>query len=163
MQIILREDVPHLGRRGDVVTVKDGYARNFLIPKGYAYRLTEGIRRQVEIESRAKAAREERERMAAERLAEKLRELGPVRFTRKGENLWAVVMEMPPGRTFTLRGVAVDPVPAASSFEVVLEATGQRLEHRVEAGELTVTLPRDIEPTAAVALRLPVGAATPSG
>jgi len=87
----------------------------------------------------------------------------PVRFTRKGENLWAVVMEMPPGRTFTLRGVAVDPVPAASSFEVVLEATGQRLEHRVEAGELTVTLPRDIEPTAAVALRLPVGAATPSG
>jgi len=111
MQIILREDVPHLGRRGDVVTVKDGYARNYLIPKGYAYRLTEGIRRQVEIESRAKAAREERERAAAEKVAEKLRELGPVRFTRKaGEtgHLFGSVTNIDIARELESRGIEVD-------------------------------------------------------
>ncbi len=111
MQIILREDVPHLGRRGEVVTVKDGYARNFLIPKGYAYRLTEGIRRQVEIESRARAAREERERTAAEKLAAKLRDLGPVRFSRKAGDtghLFGSVTNIDIARELGTRGIEVD-------------------------------------------------------
>ena len=83
MQIILREHVDHLGRRGEVVNVADGYARNFLIPKGLAYKLTSGVRRQIEIESRAKAAKEDRERSAAEHLAAKLGDLQLIRFVRR--------------------------------------------------------------------------------
>ena len=50
MEIILREDIAHLGRIGETVQVKDGYARNFLIPYGKAYRATEGNKRQIEME-----------------------------------------------------------------------------------------------------------------
>ena len=42
MQVILKKDVQNLGETGDVITVKDGYARNFLIPKNYAEMATEG-------------------------------------------------------------------------------------------------------------------------
>jgi len=42
MDVILREDVEKLGRSGEVVTVKDGYARNFLLPRGLAYLATDG-------------------------------------------------------------------------------------------------------------------------
>lgn len=83
MQIILREDVEHLGRRGDVVKVADGYARNYLIPKSLGYRFSEGMRKQVETESRAKKSRETRERKDAETLALQLREVAVVRFTRR--------------------------------------------------------------------------------
>ena len=42
MQVILKKDVQNLGETGDVITVKDGYARNFLIPKDFAEMATEG-------------------------------------------------------------------------------------------------------------------------
>jgi large subunit ribosomal protein L9 len=53
MEVILRQDVPNLGKRGDVVRVKNGYARNYLIPKQFAMKVTPGARRQVEIERAA--------------------------------------------------------------------------------------------------------------
>ena len=52
MDVILRQDVEKLGRAGDLVTVKDGYARNYLLPKGLAYHATEGNRRRLEAEAR---------------------------------------------------------------------------------------------------------------
>ncbi len=53
MEVILRQDVPNLGKRGDVVRVKNGYARNYLIPRQFAMKVTPGARRQVEIERAA--------------------------------------------------------------------------------------------------------------
>ena len=50
MDVILREDVEKLGQAGEVVSVKDGYARNFLLPRGLAYPATEGNRRRLEAE-----------------------------------------------------------------------------------------------------------------
>ncbi len=50
MEIILREDVDHLGRIGEIVRVKNGYARNYLIPYGKAYPASAGNSRLVEIE-----------------------------------------------------------------------------------------------------------------
>jgi len=47
MELILREDVEHLGRAGDIVDVKDGYGRNFLLPQGLAYPASEGNKRRV--------------------------------------------------------------------------------------------------------------------
>ena len=66
MEIILRLDVQHLGRAGEVVKVKDGYARNYLLPKGLAYPATEGNRKRVTFEADRLARLLETEKQAAE-------------------------------------------------------------------------------------------------
>ncbi|HSD30964.1 MAG TPA: 50S ribosomal protein L9 [Gemmatimonadales bacterium] len=72
MEIILREDVQHLGRAGEVVKVKDGYARNFLLPKGLAYPATEGNKKRVTFEADRLARLRDTEKQAAEGEATKL-------------------------------------------------------------------------------------------
>ena len=72
MKIVLREDVDNLGRKGDLLDVADGYARNFLVPRGLALKATKGIVRQSESMRRNRAAREERDRGAADELAARL-------------------------------------------------------------------------------------------
>jgi large subunit ribosomal protein L9 len=72
MEIILREDVQHLGRAGEVVKVKDGYARNFLLPKGLAYPATEGNKKRVTFEADRLARLRETEKQSAEGEAAKL-------------------------------------------------------------------------------------------
>src|SRR2546428_11446396 len=62
MEIILREDVQHLGKAGAVVRVKDGYARNYLLPQGLAYPATEANKKKITFEA---------ERIAKQRAAEK--------------------------------------------------------------------------------------------
>ncbi len=57
MDVILREDVEKLGRSGEVVSVKDGYARNFLLPRGLAYPATEGNRRRLQAEQQQRDRR----------------------------------------------------------------------------------------------------------
>ncbi len=52
MKIILRKNVDNLGKIGDIVNVKDGYARNFLIPRGFAYLAKEGAIKRIEIEKK---------------------------------------------------------------------------------------------------------------
>jgi len=111
MQIILREDVNYLGKRGDVVKVADGYARNFLIPKRLAYRMTAGVRKQIESESRSKSVRDARERGRAEDFARLLAELSQLRFQRKsGEtgSLFGSVTNMDIAEELKRRGADVD-------------------------------------------------------
>lgn len=72
MEVILKQDVENLGAAGDLVSVKPGYARNYLIPQGLALRATEGNRRRFEEERRHTQRAEARERERAEELAEKL-------------------------------------------------------------------------------------------
>ena len=70
MKVILSNDVEKLGRKGDVVTVADGYARNFLIPKGFAMLASKGALKQAEVMQRARAERAEKEKAeAASRVA----------------------------------------------------------------------------------------------
>ena len=66
MEIILREDVQHLGKAGEVVKVKDGYARNYLLPKGLAYPATEGNKKKVTFEADRLAKQRAAEKTAAE-------------------------------------------------------------------------------------------------
>jgi large subunit ribosomal protein L9 len=75
VQVILREDVKGLGRKGDVVRVADGYARNFLLPRGLAAELTEGRAREKEQLQRQRERREERELQEAQELARRLESL----------------------------------------------------------------------------------------
>lgn len=73
MKIILNSDIENLGRKGDVVEVAAGYARNYLLPRRLALASTKGGLRQAEQMQRARREREERERAGAEELANKIR------------------------------------------------------------------------------------------
>ena len=68
MRIVLRDDVESLGRKGDLVDVADGYARNYLVPRGLAMKATQGVVAQAESMRRNREAREVRDRQAAEAL-----------------------------------------------------------------------------------------------
>ena len=72
MEIILREDVQHVGKAGEVVKVKDGFARNFLLPKGLAYPATEGNKKKITFEAARIMKQRAAEKDAAQGIAEKL-------------------------------------------------------------------------------------------
>ena len=72
MKIVLREDVETLGRKGDLLDVADGYARNYLVPRGLAIKATKGGVAQAEAMRRNREAREVRDRAAAQELAGRL-------------------------------------------------------------------------------------------
>ena len=69
MEVILREHVDNLGRRGEVVKVADGYARNYLLPRKLAVLATEGNKQQIERERAKFDAREQEEMKVAEAMA----------------------------------------------------------------------------------------------
>jgi large subunit ribosomal protein L9 len=72
MEIILREHVENLGKRGEIVKVADGYARNYLLPRKLALPVTEGNKRHVERERKIMETREAEERGQAEAIAARL-------------------------------------------------------------------------------------------
>ena len=72
MEVILRTDVPKLGKAGDIVKVKDGFARNYLIPKGLAIPANQKTIKALENQRKVILAKAERERRKAQSLAEKL-------------------------------------------------------------------------------------------
>jgi len=72
IEVILREDVKTLGRAGEMVRVKPGYARNYLLPQGLAFEATEGNKKRIAAESRARASRNEAEQGEAQRIADTL-------------------------------------------------------------------------------------------
>jgi large subunit ribosomal protein L9 len=69
MRIVLRDDVDNLGKKGDLVDVADGYARNFLVPRGLALKASAGSQKQADAMRRNREVRESREREAAQALA----------------------------------------------------------------------------------------------
>jgi large subunit ribosomal protein L9 len=73
VKVILAKDVEEVGRKGDVVTVADGYARNFLVPKGFAIIATKGALRQAE---QMRKAREEHERKLRDEAAARVEVFG---------------------------------------------------------------------------------------
>ncbi|MGH9150363.1 MAG: 50S ribosomal protein L9, partial [Acidimicrobiales bacterium] len=72
MKILLRADVASLGHRGDIVEVSDGYARNYLIPKGQAMVATSGLVAQAAAMRRARDLKDARDRQGAEAAARRL-------------------------------------------------------------------------------------------
>jgi large subunit ribosomal protein L9 len=69
MKIVLRDDVDNLGKKGDIVDVADGYARNYLVPRGLALRANKGMQKQADAMRRNREVRDTREREAARALA----------------------------------------------------------------------------------------------
>ncbi|MET8864555.1 50S ribosomal protein L9 [Nonomuraea sp. NPDC004580] len=86
MKLILTNEVSGLGTPGDVVEVKDGYGRNYLIPRGYAMRWTRGAEKQIETIRKARDAREIRDLGTAKEVAGQLGALRVRLTTRAGES-----------------------------------------------------------------------------
>lgn len=75
MEIILKQDIPNLGFKDDIVTVKDGYARNCLVPKGYAIMAIGAEKKKLAETLKQRAYKEEKIKKEAEKIAEKLQGL----------------------------------------------------------------------------------------
>jgi large subunit ribosomal protein L9 len=86
MQIILLDDVEHLGEKGEVHEVADGYGRNYLIPQGLARVATDGAVRQLQDEQRQQARKEAAKKGEAEQLREELEDMQVVFTAKVGED-----------------------------------------------------------------------------
>lgn len=110
IELILRESVPSLGKAGDLVRVKPGYARNFLLPNRLAFEATEGNKKRIAAESKARATRDAAERAEAQAYATKL-ETVELAFTAKaGEDgkLFGSVTSADIAAALEAKGFAVD-------------------------------------------------------
>ena len=85
MVIILNRDVKGTGKAGEIVKVSDGYARNMLLPKGYATEATEGNVRNLEKQKALMEQKRAEDKAAAQKTAEKLAEAKIVIKTKSGE------------------------------------------------------------------------------
>ena len=85
MEIILREHVEHLGKRGEIVKVSDGYARNYLLPRKLALPATDGNKKHVERERKIMETRESEEKGQAEGIASRLNAIDIVIARRVGD------------------------------------------------------------------------------
>ena len=110
MKIILRADVENLGRLGDVVTVKAGYGRNYLLPQGLAMLVTPGNLKAFELERKKLQARMDALRAAADDIAGKLEGLVLPIVMRVGDNdkLYGSVTTAIIGDALTAQGIEVD-------------------------------------------------------
>jgi large subunit ribosomal protein L9 len=97
MQVILRQNVENLGQIGDIVNVKPGYARNYLIPRSYAYVATPGAIKALEFEKRKWAKQQAQFKAEAETLAAKFAELQvsiPMKVGEEGKLYGSVTSQM---------------------------------------------------------------------
>ena len=144
VQVILREPVDHLGRRGDVVRVAPGYARNYLLPRRLALPVTEANRRQVERERVVADARDQAEKESAEAFAARLNQVVCVIARRVGE-------------TETLYGSVTAADVAASLLEQSFEIDRRKIqlaEPLKRLGEHPVAIKVHREVTAEVTVRI---------
>lgn len=131
MQIILQEDVEKLGTRGQVVEVKEGYARNFLLPRKLALEASAGNLKRLEKMRAVFAKKEATERADAEKLAELLASVS-LEFTRRAgdtDQLFGSVTSADVSEALAARGFTVDkrkvvlpePIKTVGEFEVPLK------------------------------------------
>lgn len=139
VQVILKKDVADLGHAGDLVTVKPGYARNYLIPQGMAFLATEGNLRRFEEERRQIEQAAERDRENASQMAGRL----------EGQSLTFKVRAGEEGRLFgSVTSADIADSLAAEGLEVDRRII--RLEDPIkELGvyDVTIRLHADVEPT----------------
>ncbi len=110
MEIILLQDVEKLGKQGDIKTVKDGYGRNYLIPRGFAERATPGKLKMVRERQAAQRARHDKLVAEAEARAQQLRGLRVDIEVHAGESgrLFGSVTSQAVAEALAKHGVAVD-------------------------------------------------------
>jgi large subunit ribosomal protein L9 len=131
MEVILREHVDNVGRRGEVVKVADGYARNFLLPRKLALLVTEGNKKQIEREKVKFDAKELEEQKSAEAVAARLAGV-EIQIARKvGEHdvLFGSVTSADIAEALAAKGVEIDrrklhlvePIKKLGEFQVPIK------------------------------------------
>ncbi len=109
-KILLREDIENLGGRGEVVKVKAGYARNYLLPKGIATLATKGNVKQIDRERESLLKKAATEKSTAEAQAEQMRNIS-LQFERKageGGTLFGSVTSMDVAEALQAKGYEID-------------------------------------------------------
>ncbi len=153
MEVILRDHVENLGRRGEIVKVAAGYARNFLLPRKLALLATEGNKKQIERERAKFEAKEADERKVVEAIAARLSSVEVVIARRVGdtEALYGSV---------TSSDIA--DVLAAKGFEIDRRKL-QLAEPIKKVGEVDVPVKLHRDVTATIKVKVvPEGAAAPA-
>jgi len=128
MKVILRQNYSQLGNIGDVVDVKNGFARNFLIPRSIAFRATEGNLKALEQEKKQLARKEEKVVQDSEKLAAQLGSVSLTITMKVGEDdkLFGAVTSQMIADSLTEKGYSIDkriieleePIKTLGIFEV---------------------------------------------
>ncbi|MCH7766174.1 MAG: 50S ribosomal protein L9 [Acidobacteria bacterium] len=147
MEVILREDIQELGSKGDIVTVKDGYARNYLLPQKLALLATTGTRKQV-VEMKAAAARKDAsQKSAAETLAEQMSAVELTFTVKAGESdqLFGSVTSMDIAEALEAKGFSIDrrKVELAEPIRTLGEYTVSVRIHREVAASVKLQVVRE--------------------
>jgi large subunit ribosomal protein L9 len=131
MEVILREHVDNLGKRGEIVKVADGYARNYLLPRKLALLANDGNKKQIEREREKFEAKESEERKVAEALSARMGSLEISIARRVGENevLFGSVTTADIAAALDAKGFEVDrrklqlhePIKKLGEFDVPLK------------------------------------------
>jgi large subunit ribosomal protein L9 len=142
MEVILREHVDNLGRRGDVVKVAEGYARNYLLPRKLALAVTDNNKRQIEREMKIADPREAEERSQAEAIAERIAQLDIEIARRVGENetLYGSVTSADIAHALQAKGFEVDKrkIQLSDPLKALGESTVPIKIHRDVTAQLRV-------------------------
>lgn len=110
MEVILRDSIPNVGRVGEVVQVKDGYARNYLLPRGLAYPATEAYKRRIAGEAKRRIAQLAEQRSGAEAVAADLASI-ELHFTAKageGDRLFGSITSADIANRLHEKGYEID-------------------------------------------------------
>lgn len=110
MEVILRYDVPKLGHAGQAVTVKDGYARNYLLPRGLAERASKEALARVAAELKRRAIAEAKEKEACQALAARLAEISVTIARKAGDDdkLFGSVTNADISKALEKDGISID-------------------------------------------------------
>ena len=110
MRVILKKEVPNLGDAGDIVQVKGGYGRNYLLPRGLAIPASEGSVKELEHQKRVASAIQRKERSGAEALAEQLKNTAVTIRREAGEDdkLFGSVTKRDVASALEAEGIVVD-------------------------------------------------------
>lgn len=123
MEIILKEDIAKLGKAGDRVKVKDGYARNYLIPKDFALEVTPANLKIIEAQRRLKVQRMQEQKQRAQELADRLANLSCTIAMPVGEDdrLFGTVTNSDVAEALKEEGIIID------KKDIILEEEIRRL------------------------------------
>ena len=147
MEVILREHIDNLGKRGEVVKVANGYARNFLLPRKMALAVTEANKRQIEREREAAEARELEEKAQAEAYGQRLSQTDVEIARRVGENntLYGSVTSSDIAQALAAKGFEVDKrkIQLHEPLKALGEVTVPIRVHREVTSQVKVTIVAD--------------------